>query len=149
MEKVEELKKEAIERLRIIGLDSKIIKEFAENNKVYVTRINDKGTEFIFDSKIMDMIKIFEKEKTIKIYHVIIYENDLYILSVHKHKENWNKEKVELKRGFVTIVLCNIIDGGIVELIARDIGIEIETGKIQRVVYGIFFIIFNKIIIRY
>jgi len=133
---VEELKKEAIERLRIIGLDSKIIKEFAENNKVYVTRINDKGTEFIFDSKIMDMIKIFEKEKTIKIYHVIIYENDLYILSVHKHKENWNKEKVELKRGFVTIVLCNIIDGGIVELIARDIGIEIETGKIQRVVYG-------------
>jgi len=133
---VEELKKEAIERLRIIGLDFKIIKEFAENNKVYVTRINDKGTEFIFDSKIMDMIKIFEKEKTIKIYHVIIYENDLYILSVHKHKENWNKEKVELKRGFVTIVLCNIIDGGIVELIARDIGIEIETGKIQRVVYG-------------
>lgn len=133
---MEELKKEAIERLRIIGLDSKIIKEFAENNKVYVTRINDKGTEFIFDSKIMDMIKIFEKEKTIKIYHVIIYENDLYILSVHKHKENWNKEKVELKRGFVTIVLCNIIDGGIVELIARDIGIEIEIGKIQRVVYG-------------
>lgn len=133
---MEELKKEAIERLRIIGLDSKIIKEFAENNKVYVTRINDKGTEFIFDSKIMDMLKIFEKEKTIKIYHVIIYENDLYILSVHKHKENWNKEKVELKRGFVTIVLCNIIDGGIVELIARDIGIEIETGKIQRVVYG-------------
>lgn len=133
---MEELKKEAIERLRIIGLDSQIIKEFAENNKVYVTRINDKGTEFIFDSKIMDMIKIFEKEKTIKIYHVIIYENDLYILSVHKHKENWNKEKVELKRGFVTIVLCNIIDGGIVELIARDIGIEIETGKIQRVVYG-------------
>ena len=133
---MEELKKEAIERLRIIGLDSKIIKEFAENNKVYVTRINDKGTEFIFDSKIMDMIKIFEKEKTIKIYHVIIYENDLYILSVHKHKENWNKEKVELKRGFVTIVLCNIIDGGIVELIARDIGIEIETGKIQREVYG-------------
>lgn len=133
---MEELKQEAIERLRIIGLDFKIIKEFAENNKVYVTRINDKGTEFIFDSKIMDMIKIFEKEKTIKIYHVIIYENDLYILSVHKHKENWNKEKVELKRGFVTIVLCNIIDGGIVELIARDIGIEIETGKIQRVVYG-------------
>ena len=133
---MEELKKEAIERLRIIGLDFKIIKEFAENNKVYVTRINDKGTEFIFDSKIMDMIKIFEKEKTIKIYHVIIYENDLYILSVHKHKENWNKEKVELKRGFVTIVLCNIIDGGIVELIARDIGIEIEIGKIQRVVYG-------------
>ncbi|MCI8470660.1 MAG: hypothetical protein HFJ35_04140 [Clostridia bacterium] len=133
---MEELKQEAIERLRIIGLDSQIIKEFAENNKVYVTRINDKGTEFIFDSKIMDMIKIFEKEKTIKIYHVIIYENDLYILSVHKHKENWNKEKVELKRGFVTIVLCNIIDGGIVELIARDIGIEIETGKIQRVVYG-------------
>ncbi len=133
---MEELKQEAIERLRIIGLDSKIIKEFAENNKVYVTRINDKGTEFIFDSKIMDMIKIFEKEKTIKIYHVIIYENDLYILSVHKHKENWNKEKVELKRGFVTIVLCNIIDGGIVELIARDIGIEIEIGKIQRVVYG-------------
>ncbi len=133
---MEELKQEAIERLRIIGLDSQIIKEFAENNKVYVTRINDKGTEFIFDSKIMDMIKIFEKEKTIKIYHVIIYENDLYILSVHKHKENWNKEKVELKRGFVTIVLCNIIDGGIVELIARDIGIEIEIGKIQRVVYG-------------
>ena len=133
---MEELKQEAIERLRIIGLDSQIIKEFAENNKVYVTRINDKGTEFIFDSEVMDMIKIFEKEKTIKIYHVIIYENDLYILSVHKHKENWNKEKVELKRGFVTIVLCNIIDGGIVELIARDIGIEIETGKIQRVVYG-------------
>ena len=133
---MEELKQESIEILRIIGLDSKIIKEFAENNKVYVTRINDKGTEFIFDSKIMDMIKIFEKEKTIKIYHVIIYENDLYILSVHKHKENWNKEKVELKRGFVTIVLCNIIDGGIVELIARDIGIEIEIGKIQRVVYG-------------
>ena len=47
----------------------------------------------------MDMIKIFEQEKTIKIYHVIIFKQQMYMLAIHKHKEEWKKEKLYLKKG--------------------------------------------------
>ena len=68
----DELKQEAIKRLEILKLDSTVINDFKDNNKVYVSKIKETGTEIIFDSEVMDMIKIFEQEKTIKIYHVII-----------------------------------------------------------------------------
>ena len=75
----DELKQEAIKRLEILKLDSTVINDFKDNNKVYVSKVKENGTEFIFDSEVMDMIKIFDQEKTIKIYHVILYGNDLYV----------------------------------------------------------------------
>ena len=130
----DELKQEAIKRLEILKLDSTIINDFKDNNKVYVSKVKENGTEFIFDSEVMDMIKIFEQEKTTKIYHVLLYKNDIYMLSVHTHKETWKYENAELKKGFVTAVICDIIDNGIIGLIAKDIGIETEAGKIKKVV---------------
>lgn len=130
----DELKQEAIKRLEILKLDSKIIKDFKDNNKVYVSKIKETGTEIIFDSKIVDMIKIFEQEKTIKIYHVVIFDSQMYILAIHKHKEEWKKEKLYLKKGWVTVVLFDTSKEGVIEFIARDVGIEVENGKIKRLV---------------
>lgn len=130
----DELKQEAIKRLEILKLDSKIIKDFKDNNKVYVSKIKETGTEIIFDSKIVDMIKIFEQEKTIKIYHVVIFDSQMYMLAIHKHKEEWKKEKLYLKKGWVTVVLFYTSKEGVIEFIARDVGIEVENGKIKRLV---------------
>lgn len=130
----DELKQEAIKRLEILKLDSKIIKDFKDNNKVYVSKIKETGTEIIFDSKIVDMIKMFEQEKTIKIYHVVIFDSQMYMLAIHKHKEEWKKEKLYLKKGWVTVVLFDTSKEGVIEFIARDVGIEVENGKIKRLV---------------
>ena len=130
----DELKQEAIKRLEILKLDSKIIKDFKDNNKVYVSKIKETGTEIICDSKIVDMIKIFEQEKTIKIYHVVIFDSQMYMLAIHKHKEEWKKEKLYLKKGWVTVVLFDTSKEGVIEFIARDVGIEVENGKIKRLV---------------
>lgn len=130
----DELKQEAIKRLEILKLDSKIIKDFKDNNKVYVSKIKETGTEIIFDSKIVDMIKIFEQEKTIKIYHVVIFDSQMYMLAIHKHKEEWKKEKLYLKKGWVTVILFDTSKEGVIEFIARDVGIEVENGKIKRLV---------------
>lgn len=130
----DELKQEAIKRLEILKLDYKIIKDFKDNNKVYVSKIKETGTEIIFDSKIVDMIKIFEQEKTIKIYHVVIFDSQMYMLAIHKHKEEWKKEKLYLKKGWVTVVLFDTSKEGVIEFIARDVGIEVENGKIKRLV---------------
>ncbi len=130
----DELKQEAIKRLEILKLDSKIIKDFKDNNKVYVSKVKETGTEIIFDGKIVDMIKIFEQEKTIKIYHVVIFDSQMYMLAIHKHKEEWKKEKLYLKKGWVTVVLFDTSKEGVIEFIARDVGIEVENGKIKRLV---------------
>lgn len=130
----DELKQEAIKRLEILKLDSKIIKDFKDNNKVYVSKVKETGTEIIFDNKIVDMIKIFEQEKTIKIYHVVIFDSQMYMLAIHKHKEEWKKEKLYLKKGWVTVILFDTSKEGVIEFIARDVGIEVENGKIKRLV---------------
>ena len=130
----DELKQEAIKRLEILKLDSTIINDFKDNNKVYVSKVKENGTEFIFDSEVMDMIKLFEQEKTIKIYHLIIFKKQMYMLAIHKHKEEWKKEKLYLKKGWATVVLFDTPKEGVVEFIARDVGIEVSNGKIKRLV---------------
>lgn len=130
----EELKQECIKRLKILKLDFKIINEFKDNDKVYVSKIKDGATEVIFDNDIIDLIKMFEEKQTIKIYHVIVDEDNIYMLSVHTNKEIWKEEKADLKKGFTAIVSCDIIHKGIVSFTATEAGIEIENGRIKRVI---------------
>lgn len=130
---MEELKMECIKRLEILNLDSKIIKDFKDNDKVYVSKINDKGTEVIQDNNIMDIIKNFEEKKTIKIYHVIIFEHQMYMLAVHSHKEMWKQERAYLRKGWTTIVSFDVANG-IIAFNSRDVGILTENGRIKRVV---------------
>lgn len=130
----EELKQEAIKRLEILKLDSKIIQEFKADDKVYVSKIENGTTEFKYDNEIMDLIKMFEEKRTIKIYHVIIFDKQMYMFAIHKHKEIWQKEKADLKKGWATVVLCDTPTEGAIEFISRDVGIETEEGKITRLV---------------
>ncbi len=131
---MEELKQEAIKRLEILKLDSKIIQEFKADDKVYVSKIENGTTEVKYDNEIMDLIKMFEEKRTIKIYHVIIFDKQMYMFAIHKHKEILQKEKADLKRGWATLVLCDTPTEGAIEFISRDVGIETEEGKIKRVV---------------
>lgn len=127
---MEDLKQECIERLQILKLDSKIIKEFKENDKVYVSKIENGTTEVKYDNEIMDLIKMLEQKETIKIYHVIIFDSTMYFLVIHTHQEEWQKEKSDLKRGFIEIVITK----SVIEFTSRNAGIETENGKIKRVV---------------
>ena len=126
---MEELKQEAIKRLEILKLDSKVINEFKENDNVYVSKVENAATEVILDKEIIDLIKMFEQKKTIKIYHVIINQDNIYMLSVHTNKEIWEEEKSDLKRGFTVIVSYDIIHKGIAGYTAKEAGIETENGN--------------------
>ena len=44
------------------------------------------------------------------------------------------ERKVILKKGWATVVLFDTPKEGVVELIARDVGIEVNNGKIKRLV---------------
>lgn len=127
---MEELKQEAIKRLEILKLDSKIIQELKTDDKVYVSKIENGTTEVKYDNEIMDLIKMLEQKETIKIYHVIIFDSTMYFLAIHTHQEEWQKEKSDLKRGFIEIVITK----SVIEFTSRNAGIETENGKIKKVV---------------
>jgi len=130
----DELKQEAIKRLEILKLDSKVIKEFKEKDKVYVSKLENTATEVILDEGIMNLIKMFEDKKTIKIYHVVIFDKQMYMFAIHTHEEIWQKEKADLKRGWVTVVSCDTPTKGVIVFVSKDIRIETDEGKIKRVV---------------
>lgn len=130
----DEMKQECIKRMQLLKLDSKIINEFKDNDKVYVSKISNGTAEVLIDNDIMKIIKKFEEKQTIKIYHVVIFDSQMYMFAIHTHQEIWHKEKSDLKRGWVTVVSCDIPTEGVLEFISRDVGIDVENGKIKRLV---------------
>ena len=58
---MEELKQECIERLKILGLDSKIINDFEKEEKVYISVIDGDILEATQYDYALNLIKSFEK----------------------------------------------------------------------------------------
>lgn len=135
----EEIKQECIKRLEILKLDSNVINEFKNNNKVYVSKINNSVAEVIFDDDIINLTKFIEQKKTLKIYHIITMDNKFYILCVHNHKDTWKKEKSELKRGFAEVISFKVVTvSELKDMIEKykveDIGIKMENEKMIKII---------------
>lgn len=80
-------------------------------------------------------MKSFEKNKQGKIYHIISIEGQfrsaVYILYVNSNtKDEWKLEQEDLKRGFAEVSSFEEI----IKYDNRHIGIEVNDGKIKKVV---------------
>lgn len=131
---MEEIKKECIERLKILGLDSKIINDFEKEEKVYISVIDVDILEATQYDYVCKLIKRFEENWKVKIYHVISIEREMrdtvHVLYVSKDKSKWKAEKEDLKNGFTQAHTLETVRA----FLHDNIGIKIENGKIIKVV---------------
>lgn len=130
--KDEEIKQECIERLKILKLDEKIIQDFIVEDKLYATNMtNDDTIEVTLYANVKMLVKSFEDNQQVKIYHIInnekVSNNMVYLLYVDKNKSEWSKEKSDLKRGFAQIY-CYRETRDI-----KHIGIQTNAGKIVKI----------------
>ena len=129
----DDLKQECIDRLRILKLDEKIINDFINKNKVYATIMNGDTLEVTQYGIVLKLMKSFEKNKSVKVYHIVSIEEELrtlvYILFVRNNKDEWNVEKGDLKRGFAEVSAFEEIR----KYDNRHIGIEVKDGNVIRV----------------
>ncbi|MBQ7196135.1 MAG: hypothetical protein IJS40_01860 [Synergistaceae bacterium] len=107
--KKSDMKQEAIERMKLLGLDEQIISDFQKKTSVIYLSENEnygeltsiykvtKGSDIIFED-----IKKIEKETGWLVYHVIRAGNWLdclnVLLCVTPHPEEWDMIKDWLKR---------------------------------------------------
>lgn len=131
---MEEIKKECIERLKILGLDSKIINDFEKEEKVYISVIDGDILEATQYDYVYKLIKKFEENWKVKIYHIISIERKMrdtvHVLYVSKDKSKWKAEKEDLKNGHTQAHTLETVRA----FIKDNVSIEIENGKIVKVV---------------
>lgn len=130
---MEEIKKECIERLKILGLDSKIINDFEKEEKVYISVIDGDILEATQYDYVLNLIKSFEKNWNVKIYHIISIERKMrdtvHVLYVNKNKSKWKSEKEDLKNGYTQAHTSETIRA----FIHNDINIKTQDGKITEI----------------
>lgn len=133
---MEEIKKECIERLRILGLDSKIINDFEKEEKVYISVIDGDILEATQYDYVCKLIKKFEENWNVKIYHVISIERKMrdtvHVLYVSKDKSKWKAEKEDLKNGYTQAHTLETVRA----FMQENIEVKIENGKVVKVVYN-------------
>lgn len=134
--KVEELKQECVDRLKILGLDSKIINDFEEKEKVYISVLDEGTIEATQYDYVLNLIKSFEKNWNVKIYHVISIAREMrdtvHVLYVSKDKSKWKTEKEDLKNGYIQAHTLETVRA----FMQENIEMKIENGKIVKVVYN-------------
>lgn len=129
----DDLKQECIERLKILKLDEKIINDFIDDDNVYATVMNGNVLEVTKYNIVSKLMKSFEQNKQVKVYHIVSIEEEfktlVYILFVGNNKDEWKAEKGDLKRGFAEVSAFEEIR----KYDNRHIGIEVKDGKVIRV----------------
>ena len=99
----EEMKQEALNRMKMLLLHQNVINEFKKENKLNKSE-GPLGTLYWLDEEERDIVKEYEKKWNVLVYHVIktftknmgvIYDL-LYIID---EKQYWEREREELKEG--------------------------------------------------
>lgn len=131
---MENIKNECIERLKILGLDSKIINDFEKEGKIYISVIDKAILEATQYNYVLNLIKSFEKDWDVKIYHIISVEekmkDTIHILYVSKDESTWEAEKEDLKNGYAQAHTLKTVR----TYMQNNIGISLADGKIIKVV---------------
>lgn len=125
-----ELKEESAERLKMMHLQPKLIKEFVESNILYVSNI--KGNLERANQEQLTLVKEIEKKKLVKIYHIIHYKTQnkdiLYFLYVDDKINNWKEEKRYLLLGYANSICYKKC----IEL--QEVSLKINQGEIKNVI---------------
>lgn len=128
---VEEIKQECKARLKLLGLAENVIQGF-KDDKLYVTTLPNNSTEEATTyEQVIKLVKSFEKNKKVKIYHMINIEEPnkivVYLLYVKADKTEWEKEKTDLRNVFLEVYSYKETRT------VKHIGIETNKGKIKRI----------------
>lgn len=124
---MEDLKQESIRRMKILKLDEKIINDFIKEDILYVSKIQ--GEIEVANQNQINLVKEFEKEHKVKIYHIIqlVSKNKsiLYFLYVNQKRKYWVQDRKDISLGYIeTITVKNLRE-------LRVIGAKIINGKVS------------------
>lgn len=127
---MEDLKQEAIRRMKILRLDTKIIKDYVEKNLIYVSEI--RGEYEIANQEQLQLLQKLEVQNNIKIYHIIHLvsknRNILYFLFITQKRKKWIQERKDISLGYLeTIAVKNTRD-------LEIIGFKTKNGKVSVVI---------------
>lgn len=102
-------RKEAIRRMKALGISKKAIEALEQRDQIAVSVAGN--ITFLMKDTIRDMIKIFEEKYNTYVYHCIYCETDfgiLYnLLYVSKYEDEWEYEFEDLKNGVPTAYVIN------------------------------------------
>lgn len=124
-----EMKKEAIERMKILNLNQDIIQEYKDSEIIYISQISGDLRRPNEDE--LELIKQLSAKRKIRIYHIVHLKTEskdiLYFLYVDDKKANWRNEKRDLSLGYaVPIVYRKTIE-------IREQCIRIKEGRIYSI----------------
>ena len=101
----EEMKQEALNRMKMLLLHQNVINEFKKENKLNKSE-GTLGTLYWLDEEEVDIVKEYEKKWNVLVYHVIksftvemgvIYD----LLYITDEKDYWEEERKRLEQGIV------------------------------------------------
>ena len=126
---IEEVRKEAIERMKLLELKDEVIHEFKDNNILYVSNLS--GDLAITDIEQKQLIRELEEDKNILIYHLIHQTTQnrdvIYCLFIDSNKENWKADKEDLKNQFALTICYTKIKS------INEIGVWVKDGQIKEI----------------
>ena len=124
----EEMKKEAITRMKLLKLHPNIIKEFS--NKGILNLSLNAALHYLNEEELA-RVQEFEQEYGGLVYHVIQNRQMLSFLYVSKHQEEWEFDRSDLKEGCPIAYVANLTDESCSEF--GSIGIKSCGGGVLRI----------------
>lgn len=101
----EEMKEEALNRMKMLLLHQNVINEFKKENKLNKSE-GPLGTLYWLDEEEGDIVKEYEKKWNVLVYHVIkTFTKDMDViydlLYITDEKDYWEEERKRLEQGIV------------------------------------------------
>ena len=108
----ENKKKEAIKRMKALGLISPCIEEFDRHDTVWLSEPNGGLYEFSSNDKLIETIERVEREFNSLVYHVIhsrLEFGDMYsLLLVSDYDEEWEMDNEDIAEGYAMVYCINL-----------------------------------------
>jgi len=110
----EDKKKEALNRLRQIGLFAPAIKDFEKYNRLNISEPPLGALYWITEEKDLKNIAEFEKEYNALVYHVVKSYTQFGVMNnyfyVSDYEDEWEMDNEDLKDGYAVVYADNLDD---------------------------------------
>lgn len=103
----EEMKKEAINRMKMLKLHPNIIKEFSNRG---ILNLSLNAALYYLNDEQLARVQEFEQQYHALVYHVIQNGQMLSFLYVSQHTEEWEYDRSDLKEGYPFVYVANLTD---------------------------------------
>lgn len=109
----EEMKKEAINRMKTLKLYPNIIREFSNENKLNLS-LSLNGALCHLNDEQLARVQEFEQKYNALVYHVIHNHTQfgelLSFLYVSQHTDEWEYDRNDLQEGYPFVYVANLTD---------------------------------------